>query len=80
VKGERDLKLIHVVALSFVLTGCMATYRDFPVDAIGKKPTAGTCDVMHYNIKRFEILDMGGYNRLNEVFKKCWDLQEDGDS
>ncbi|NTW99806.1 MAG: hypothetical protein HGB35_07760 [Geobacteraceae bacterium] len=47
----------------------MATYRDFPVDAVGKKPIIGTCDVMNYNIKRFDTLDAGGYGKLQEVFR-----------
>ena len=63
------MKLIQLIVLSFVLTGCVATYRDFPVDAIDRKRTAGTCDVMHYNIKRFNTLDAGGYSKLQEVFR-----------
>ena len=68
-KGRIGVKLLQVIALSFVLTGCMTTYRNFPVDALDKKPSAGTCDVMQYNIKRFDVLDAGGYSRLQEVFR-----------
>lgn len=63
------MKLFYVVALSFTLMGCVATYRDFPVDALGQKPEPGTCNVMYYNVKRFDILDMGGYSKLQNVFR-----------
>lgn len=63
------MKLFIMIALSFVLTGCITTYRDFPVDALGKKPQSGTCDVMQYNVKNFNVLDAGGYSTLQDVFK-----------
>lgn len=62
------MKLILLAAL-LTLTGCITTYRDFPVDAVGLKPQSGACDILQYNVKRFEILDAGGYNELREVFK-----------
>lgn len=48
----------------------VATYRGFPVDAIGKKQPAGTCDVMYYNVNKFDILDSGGYSKLLEFFRE----------
>lgn len=63
------MRLILMTILLFTMTGCIATYRDFPVDAIGKKPEAGNCDVLYYNVKRFDILDSGGYNRLQTMFR-----------
>jgi hypothetical protein len=63
------MRLIIVLALMFALTGCVTTYRDFPVDAIGKKPVSGSCDVLYYNVKKFDILDAGGYNKLQTVFR-----------
>jgi hypothetical protein len=58
-----------LTAIVFLLTGCAATYRDFPVNALDQKPQKGTCSVMYYNIKRFDILDAGGYSRLQEIFR-----------
>lgn len=63
------MRLIPLIVLMMSLTGCIATYRDFPVDALGKKPPAGTCDVMHYKVKKFDILDSGGYSKLQEYFR-----------
>lgn len=63
------MKLIFVLVLTLVLTGCMTTYRDFPIDALDKKPAAGTCEVLEYNIKRFDVLDAGGYSKLQEIFR-----------
>lgn len=63
------MKLIPLIVLMMTLTGCIATYRGFPEDAIGRKQTPGTCDVMYYNVKKFDILDSGGYNKLQEYFQ-----------
>jgi hypothetical protein len=70
-KGGKDMKLINVGMLLFVLagSGCATTYRDFPVDALTTKPTPGTCNVMYYNIKRFDVLDLGGYGKLQTFFR-----------
>lgn len=65
------MKQFLVVVLSVSLIGCIATYRDFPGDALDKKPRTGTCSVMYYNVKRFDILDMGGYQKLQEMFKSA---------
>ena len=65
------MKLFYGVALSFVLMGCVATYRDFPVGALDQKPEPGMCSVMYYNVKRFDVLDMGGYSMLQNVFKNA---------
>ena len=65
------MKLFFVVTLSFALIGlgCVTTYRDFPADALGKKPAPGACDVMYYNVERFNVLDMGGYSELQTFFR-----------
>ena len=67
------MKLFYGVMLAFSLigSGCVATYRDFPEDALLKKPAPGTCNVMYYNVKRFNILDMGGYNKLQTIFRNA---------
>jgi len=62
------MRRLQLLALCLMLTGCVTTYRDFPVDALGKPLEPGSCDVLHYNVKRFDILDSGGYNRLNAKF------------
>ncbi len=63
------MKLILLIALLSVLTGCITTYRDFPVDALDRKLQAGTCAVMQYNVKRFDVLDAGGYTELQNVLR-----------
>ncbi|NJD91102.1 MAG: hypothetical protein FIA91_06255 [Geobacter sp.] len=63
------MKLIALLVIMTTLTGCVATYRDFPVEALGKKPAAGTCDVMHYSVKKFDILDSGGHRKLQDYFR-----------
>lgn len=63
------MKLLFGVILSLMLIGCATTYRDFPVDALGMKPVPKTCSVMHYNIKRFDVLDVGGYSELQNIFR-----------
>jgi hypothetical protein len=63
------MKWLSVSVLAITLLGCVATYRDFPADALAQKPKPGACNVMSYNIKRFEILDMGGYNKLHSIFR-----------
>jgi hypothetical protein len=65
------MKLFCVVVLSLSLIGCVTTYRDFPEDALAKKPASGTCSVMYYNIKRFDILDAGGYDKLQQLFRNA---------
>jgi hypothetical protein len=70
-KGRSAMKLFYVGMLLFVLvaSGCATTYRDFPVNALATKPAAGTCDVMHYNVKKFDVLDVGGYSELQTFFR-----------
>lgn len=63
------MKLIALLLMMMTLSGCITTYREFPEDAIDRKQAPGTCDVMHYNVKRFDILDAGGYNKLREYFQ-----------
>ena len=63
------MRWLSAGVLVITLFGCVATYRDFPVAALEQKPKPGACDVMNFNVKRFEILDMGGYNRLNSIFR-----------
>lgn len=65
------MKLLLLIILSFTLTGCITTYRDFPVDALDKKPAVGTCEVMQYTVKRFDVLDAGGYTKLQEELKNA---------
>jgi hypothetical protein len=61
---------ICAIILLLLMTGCIATYRDFPVGALDKKPEIGACYVMYYKIDRFDILDMGGYDELQRIFRK----------
>src|SRR6185369_4349104 len=65
------MKRFYAVMLSIVLvaSGCATTYRDFPVDALSAKPAPGTCNVMYYNVKRFNVLDVGGYSKLQTFFR-----------
>jgi hypothetical protein len=65
------MKWLWATLLSISLLGCIATYRDFPVDALARKPAPGTCTVMHFNVKRFDILDAGGYSKLNSMFRNA---------
>src|SRR5689334_13228972 len=65
------MRLISAAILLLSLTGCVTTYRDFPVDALGQRPKPGTCNVMYYNVQRLNILDMGGYNQIQNVFKNA---------
>ena len=65
------MKLFYGVVLSFVLMGCITTYRDFPMDALDQRPKPGMCSVMYYNVKRFDVLDMGGYSELQDVFRNA---------
>lgn len=65
------MKLICAIILPLMLMGCVATYRDFPIDALDKKPSPGTCNVMNYNVKRFDVLDMGGYTELQSIFRNA---------
>jgi hypothetical protein len=67
----RIARPLLLLSLTFALTGCMATYRDFPVAALDRNPDPGACSVMYYNVKRFDILDMGGYSMLNETFRNA---------
>jgi hypothetical protein len=63
------MKLLYLAIISFALIGCVTTYRDFPVDALSQQPKPGTCNVMYYNVKRFDVLDMGGYSKLQNIFE-----------
>jgi hypothetical protein len=65
------MKLFYGVAVSFVLLGCVTSYRDFPVEALDHKPQPGTCVEMYYNIKKFDVLDVGGYSRLQDIFRNA---------
>lgn len=65
------MKKIVAGVMLIALIGCVATYRDFPVGALSQPPAPGACDVMYYNVKRFDILDMGGYNKLNSIFRNA---------
>jgi hypothetical protein len=67
---ERTVKYIWLIAMLPIMTGCITTYRDFPQDAKCNKQTNQTCDVIYYNVKRFDILDSGGFNKLNADLKK----------
>lgn len=62
------MKFFLLPLLLFTLTGCMATYRDFPVAALDQPAAPGKCDVLNYKINRFNVLDSGGYNRLKDIF------------
>jgi hypothetical protein len=64
------MKLIFLALFVVTLSGCITTYRDFPEASVGVKPQSGTCETLQFNVKRFDILDAGGYNELREVFKK----------
>ncbi|QXE91263.1 hypothetical protein KP001_01600 [Geomonas subterranea] len=57
-----------LLILCLILSGCV-TYRDFPAAALDRKMNNGTCDVMYYNIGSFNILDVGGYSTLQNVFR-----------
>lgn len=64
------MKMIVALCLTLVMTGCAVTYRDFPLDALDKKPTPEACDTLYYKVNRFDILDMGGYSKLQSIFGK----------
>lgn len=68
---RKRMKLTSLIVIILTLTGCISTYRDFPVDAIGKIQAPGTCEVMYYNVKKFDILDSGGYSKLQEFFQSA---------
>lgn len=65
------MKTISLVVLLLTLSGCIATYRGFPENAIDMKHPAGTCEVMYYNVKKFDILESGGYGRLQDFFRNA---------
>jgi hypothetical protein len=65
------MRLFFAAALSFVLMGCVVSYRDFPVGALDQKPVPGTCSAMYYNVKRFDILEFGGYSMLQDEFRNA---------
>ncbi|MBJ6802614.1 LIC12231 family lipoprotein [Geomonas propionica] len=62
------MKLVLLSVIALLLSGC-ATYRDFPADALDHKMTTGTCGVMYYNVGKFDMLDVGGYSTLQNVFR-----------
>ena len=65
------MRLIALMVLMLTMTGCISTYRGFSPDAIDRKQTAGNCDVMYYNVKKFDILESGGYNKLQTFFRNA---------
>lgn len=62
------MKSLLALLLLLALTGCVATYRDFPAAALDQPAAPGNCEVMHYKINRFNVLDSGGFNKLQDIF------------
>ncbi len=70
------MRYAGIVVLFLALQGCIATYRDFPIQGLERRAPQGEYTKLSYNIKRFDILDMGGYEKLREVFRKADFLEE----
>jgi hypothetical protein len=62
------MKFLLALLLLFPLTGCVATYRDFPAAALDHPVTPGNCEVLNYQINHFNVLDSGGFNQLQDLF------------
>lgn len=62
------MKFLLALLLLFPLTGCVTTFRDFPAAALDHPATPGNCDLLNYQINRFNILDSGGFNLLQDIF------------
>ncbi|MFZ5722563.1 MAG: hypothetical protein ACOY33_02765 [Pseudomonadota bacterium] len=59
-----------LLAATLLLTGCM-TYRDFPVDMVGKAPPAKPYQALSYRIAQFDALSFGGGEEaLKQVLRK----------
>jgi hypothetical protein len=55
--------------LLFLLSGCITTYRDFPVAGLDHPPEYRGQGTLYYLVKRFDILEFGGFNALNTAFR-----------
>lgn len=56
--------------VSFAVSGCLTTYRDFPVAKVQAKPPESKSGSIRYTVKRFDILEFGGYDTLRKEFAK----------
>lgn len=66
---NNKIKLTTLVLIPFFLYACVATYRDFPEQMIGKQPESNKQSVMYYKINNFPVLNSGGESSLHSVFK-----------
>lgn len=53
-----------------LLASCLATYRDFPKDMIGRAPTAKPYGTLSYQVKPFPVINAGGQAVLDTIFRE----------
>lgn len=63
-------RIAFALLLLFLLSGCITTYRDFPVEGLNQPPQYRGQGTLHYQVKRFDILEFGGFDALNEAFRE----------
>ena len=64
------MRILCWVGMALLLAGCITTYRDFPVSKAGVSAPAAKSGSLFYNVKRFDVLDFGGYRTLQQAFAK----------
>lgn len=75
-KMKRFIAAVVLVVVAGLSTGCM-TYRDFPVDMVGKAPVEAPYKKISYKIDKFEALSLGGGEAaLKEALRKRHPFQD----
>lgn len=68
--GSVGFKGIVWVLIAAWTTSCITTYRDFPENALNPPDLPRHPGVLHYQIKKFPVLEAGGSHALQESFAK----------